>query len=141
VLPGWRWARIRPGTGGPPRESRLEPHVGLAPSRIIVPPHDDNPSARWFLAETQPPESALSGRLRPEFPTVRDVGDVRQESFRRIWRARAAAPFAPARAGLSEVARRIALDAIGRGRHDLVADAGKIGASSVCLVSAEKGSF
>jgi|GEM_PF-6457756 len=48
--------------------------------------------ARWFAEEVHPHESSLRAYLRGAFPSVRDVDDVVQESFLRIWGARAARP-------------------------------------------------
>jgi RNA polymerase sigma-70 factor (ECF subfamily) len=78
--------------------------------------------ARWFAAEVHPHEPELRGYLRGSFPAVRDVDDVVQESFLRIWRARAAQPIASARAFLFQVARRLALDSVRRDRHDFFGD-------------------
>jgi RNA polymerase sigma-70 factor (ECF subfamily) len=77
---------------------------------------------RWFAAEVQPHEGALRGYLHGSFPAVRDVDDVVQESYLRVWRARAAQPITSAKAFLFQVARRLALDAVRRDRHDFVAD-------------------
>ena len=95
-----------------------------------MPPRENDPS-RWFSAEVQPHEAALRGYLRGSFPAVRDVDDVVQESFLRIWRARAAQPIASARAFLFQVARRLALDSVRRERHTFVGDVREITASSV----------
>ncbi len=78
-----------------------------------MPPHDTE-TARWFAAEVQPHEPALRGYLRGSFPAVRDVDDVVQESYLRMWRARAAQPIQSAKAFLFTVARRLALDLVRR---------------------------
>lgn len=78
-----------------------------------MPPHDTE-TARWFADEVQPHEPALRGYLRGSFPAVRDVDDVVQESYLRMWRARAAQPIQSARAFLFTVARRLALDLVRR---------------------------
>ncbi len=62
----------------------------------------------------QPHEPALRGYLRGSFPAVRDVDDVVQESYLRMWRARAEQPIQSARAFLFTVARRLALDLVRR---------------------------
>lgn len=72
--------------------------------------------AKWFAEEVQPHDSQLKSYLRGSFPAVRDVDDVVQESFLRIWRARAAAPIASARGFLFRIARNLALDLIRRER-------------------------
>jgi RNA polymerase sigma-70 factor (ECF subfamily) len=78
----------------------------------MPPPETD--TARWFAAEVQPHEPALRGYLRGSFPAVRDVDDVVQESYLRVWRARAAQPIQSAKAFLFTVARRLALDHVRR---------------------------
>ncbi len=87
--------------------------------------------ARWFAAEVQPHEGALRGYLRSSFPSVRDVDDVVQESFLRIWRARAAQPIQSAKAFLFQVARRLAVDTVRRDRLDFVGDVREFAGSSV----------
>jgi len=67
-------------------------------------------STKWFAAEVQPHEPVLRSYLRGAFPTVRDVDDVVQESYLRVWRACAAQPIESAKAFLFTVARRLALD-------------------------------
>lgn len=61
-----------------------------------------------------PHESQLRGYLRGSFPDVRDVDDVVQESYLKVWQAKAAHPILSARAFLFRVARNLALDAIRR---------------------------
>lgn len=78
----------------------------------MPPPESD--TARWFAAEVQPHEPALRGYLRGSFPAVRDVDDVVQESFLRVWRARAVQPIQSAKGFLFTVARRLALDLVRR---------------------------
>jgi RNA polymerase sigma-70 factor (ECF subfamily) len=73
-----------------------------------MPPHTDQ--ARWFADELQPHEPELRGYLRGSFPAVRDVDDVVQESYLRVWRARVSQPIRSGRSFLFQVARRIAID-------------------------------
>jgi RNA polymerase sigma-70 factor (ECF subfamily) len=79
---------------------------------IAMPPHPDQ--AKWFTEEILPHERVLRAHLRGAFPAVRDVDDVVQESFLRVWRARAAQPVRQARAFLFRVARNLALDLVRR---------------------------
>lgn len=67
---------------------------------------------RWFEDEVHPHASSLRAYLKGSFPGVRDVEDVVQESFLRIWKARAAHPIQSARAFLFVIARRLAIDHI-----------------------------
>ncbi|MDP3069766.1 MAG: RNA polymerase sigma factor [Opitutaceae bacterium] len=73
-----------------------------------MPPHTDQ--AKWFAAEVHPHDAQLKAYLRGAFPTVRDVDDVVQESYLRMWRVRAEGPIRSARAFLFTVARRLAID-------------------------------
>lgn len=81
---------------------------------------------RWFAEEVQPHESSLRSYLRGAFPTVRDVDDVVQESYLRLWKARAAHPIQSGRAFLFGIARRLAVDVIRKERrttaHEVVVD-------------------
>jgi len=87
-----------------------------------APIHTDH--TRWFAEEVQPHDAQLKGYLRGACPALRDVEDVAQESYLRIWRARAAQPVACAKGLLFQIARRLALDAL---RHDRASsiDAGR----------------
>ncbi|MBX3735567.1 MAG: RNA polymerase sigma factor [Candidatus Didemnitutus sp.] len=71
---------------------------------------------RWFSEEVQPHEPILRSYLRGSFPAVRDVDDVVQESYLRIWRTHLSTPVRSARAFLFTVARRLALDWVRRNR-------------------------
>ena len=75
----------------------------------------DEPAGRWFAEDVYAHDSSLKAYLRGSFPSVRDVDDLVQESYLRIWKARAAQPIASAKAFLFTVARRLALDLM---RHD-----------------------
>jgi RNA polymerase sigma factor (sigma-70 family) len=55
-------------------------------------------------------DSSLRAYLRVSFPNVRDVEDVVQESYLRIWKAHTRHQIATARAFLFKVARNVALD-------------------------------
>ena len=86
--------------------------VNSPPTRSAQPPSSD--AARWFAEDVHPHESQLRGYLRGSFPDIRDVDDVVQESYLRIWQARAAHPIQSAKAFLFRVARNLALDVIRR---------------------------
>ncbi len=103
---------------------------------VSPPPNAPGESAsvdqtRWFAEEVQPHESSLRSYLRGAFPTVRDVDDVVQESYLRLWRARTAHPIQCARAFLFGIARRLAVDVIRKERrttaHNVVMDFGTLG--------------
>lgn len=65
--------------------------------------------SRWFIDEVHAHESQLKAYLRGSFPAVRDVDDVVQESYLRMWKARAVQPIESAKAFLFTVARNLAL--------------------------------
>jgi len=98
---------------------------------------------RWFSDHVQPHGSALKAYVRSAYPMVRDADDVVQETYLRIWRARALHPIESAKAFLFKIARNIALDSLRRGRAspidvvpdlaDLhVIDTGADGAQTAC---------
>lgn len=78
------------------------------PSAPAAPAADEQ--CRWFAEEVHPHGGQLKSYLRHAFPSVRDVEDVIQESYVRIWQARAGQPIRSAKAFLFEVARRLAID-------------------------------
>lgn len=78
-------------------------------------PEPASDHTRWFAEEVHPHEAQLKAYLRGSYPSVRDVDDVVQESFLRIWRVRAGQSIASARGLLYQIARHVALDFI---RHD-----------------------
>ena len=73
-------------------------------------------NARWFCDEVHPHERSLKAYLRGAFPSVRDVDDVVQESYLRIWKARIAKPIQSSKQFLFQVARHLAVDRIRRDR-------------------------
>jgi RNA polymerase sigma-70 factor (ECF subfamily) len=68
---------------------------------------------------------------------VRDVDDVVQESFLRIWKARAAHPIASVGAFLFRIARNVALDAVRERRDSPMESVGELGELSVCDEAAD----
>ena len=88
-------------------------------SAVSPPPPEPAPGveqSRWFLEQVHPHEASLRFHLRSSFPTARDVDDVVQESYLRVWKARAAQPIQSAKAFLFKVARHVALDFVRRQR-------------------------
>ncbi len=80
-------------------------------------PPTNTDRARWFSQEVQPHGPVLRSYLRSTFPTVRDVDDVVQESFLRLWKTATTQRITSAKAYLFRVARNLALDVI---RHESV---------------------
>jgi RNA polymerase sigma factor (sigma-70 family) len=86
----------------PPHSSE----TALAPTSHAIPVQD----GRWFEDEVHSHRAQLKAYLRGSFPGVGDVEDVVQESFLRIWKARARGPIRSAKAFLFGIARHLALD-------------------------------
>ncbi len=70
----------------------------------------EDSQVQWFADEVQPHEPALRSYLRNSFPVVRDLDDVVQESYLRVWRERGLRPVQYAKALLFKVARHLAID-------------------------------
>lgn len=77
-----------------------------------VPTHEHD---RWFVEQVHPHDAHLKAYLRGSFPAIRDVDDVVQESYLRVWRRHTLHPIESARAFLFKVARHLALDTL---RHE-----------------------
>lgn len=71
---------------------------------------------RWFRQEVHAHDLALKSYLRRSFPGERDVDDVVQESYLRVWKTRLAQPVASAKALLFHIARRVVVDRARRAR-------------------------
>lgn len=77
-------------------------------------------------------DSALKSYLRRAFPAARqEVDDVVQESYLRLWRARAGQPLKSAKAFLFTVARHVALDFLRRKHASPFDDVGNLTALPV----------
>lgn len=87
--------------------------------------------SEWFANEVHRHDLQLKSYLRGAFPAVRDLDDVVQESYMRVWRVRALQPIRSAKALLFTVARRLALDALRRGRVSPVVAVPDLGALAV----------
>lgn len=72
---------------------------------------------RWFAKEVQPHEAALRAYLKGTYPTVRDVDDVVQESYLRLWKVHSSQTILCARAYLFGIASRFAVDIIRKERR------------------------
>lgn len=71
----------------------------------------------WFSKEVQPHDAQLRAFLRGTYPGVRDVDDVVQESYLRLWRTATRERIQSARAFLFLVARRVALNVLRKDRN------------------------
>ncbi|WP_158277528.1 sigma-70 family RNA polymerase sigma factor [Opitutus sp. ER46] len=70
--------------------------------------------AQWFAQEIQAHDGQLKAYLRSAYPSVRDVDDVVQESYLRIWQRHATKPITSAKNFLFSVARHLAVDLLRR---------------------------
>lgn len=71
----------------------------------------------WFAEQVQPHEPALRSYLRAAFPALRDLDDVVQESYVRVWRRHVSRPIQSTKAFLFTVARRLVFDGLRRERR------------------------
>src|SRR5688572_24467514 len=71
---------------------------------------------RWFAEEVHPHERALRSYLRSNFPTLRDVDDLVQDTYMRVLHARSAGRVAETRPYLFSTARNVAIDLCRRNR-------------------------
>ncbi len=83
------------------------------------------------MEEIQPHEPVLRSYLRGSFPAVRDIDDIVQESYLRVWKARAGEPVRSAKAFLFTVARHLALNLTARERGSPVFAVGDLAALPV----------
>jgi len=81
-------------------------------------------NSRWFADEVHTHDAQLKAYLRGSFPSIRDVDDVVQESYLRVWRRQLKCPItevtgtvkASVRGFLFRVAKRLAIDLLRRER-------------------------
>lgn len=76
---------------------------------------------QWFTEQVQPHEPALRSYLRTSFPALRDLDDVVQESYVRVWRRHVSRPIQSTKAFLFTVARRLVFDGLRRERRSPIA--------------------
>ncbi len=79
----------------------------------------------------QPHEPVLRSYLRGSFPAVRDIDDVVQESYLRVWKSCTTRSVSSAKAFLFTVARRIALNVVRKNRNAPFVAVGDFAASRV----------
>lgn len=71
---------------------------------------ENPPATRWFAEEVHAHEASLKAYLRASYPALRDLDDVVQESYLRIWKARMARPIRFTKSYLFQIARNLSLD-------------------------------
>jgi RNA polymerase sigma factor (sigma-70 family) len=72
---------------------------------------------QWFREEVHPHHGQLKSYLRKQFPTVRDVDDVVQESYLRLLKVRQTRPIQSVKAFLFGIANHLAIDVIRRDKR------------------------
>lgn len=93
------WIAVSP----PPVAPETTPSAGPTPER-------------WFAEQVHAHDRSLKVWLRSSYPAIRDVDDIAQESYLRIWKANFSQPIASAKSFLFQIARRLAIDALRRKR-------------------------
>lgn len=76
-------------------------------------------SVQWFEAEVRPCEPGLRGWLRKRFPWITDIDDLVQETYLRIFRAKARGKVDHARSYLYATANHAAVDLVRRKQRTL----------------------
>jgi RNA polymerase sigma-70 factor (ECF subfamily) len=87
--------------------------------------------SKWFSEEVHPHDSSLKAYLRGSFPAVRDVEDLVQESYLRVWKRQTAKPIASAKAFLFTVARHLALGILRREHRSPIFDVMDLDAAGI----------
>ncbi|WP_438480502.1 RNA polymerase sigma factor [Oleiharenicola lentus] len=103
----------------------------ISPSANEASAEVDTSHTKWFEQEVHLHDNQLKAYLRGAFPSVRDVEDVVQESYLRIWKAKLDRPIASTKSFLFQVARHLALDLLRRNRVVTVEDLRDLPAESV----------
>jgi RNA polymerase sigma factor (sigma-70 family) len=88
-----------------------------------TPDSPESGDLRLFSQEIYAHDASLKAHLRHSFPTVRDVDDVVQESYLRVWQRQLVRPIDSVKGFLFQVARHLALDHI---RHERVSPVGTV---------------
>lgn len=102
-------------------------------------PPQPSEQTRWFSEEVHAHDASLKRYLRRSFPTVRDVDDLVQESYLRVWRRQLVRPISEVAGSVSasvkgflfQVARRLAIDTIRRDRTSPIVSLTDFAPSSV----------
>lgn len=87
----------------------------MNPSTTTEPPPVTD-QTRWFEEQVHPYDAQLKSYLRSSFPSIRDVNDIAQETYLRIWTARLAKPVHFTKSFLFTIARHLAFDTLRRNR-------------------------
>lgn len=101
-----------------PRIDTPNPLLAMVPpSSRSTPDIAERNHVDWFVEEVAPHGNQLKAWLRNAFPSVRDVDDIVQESYIRIWRSYASQPVKFTKSLLFTIARRLALNVVRKDRR------------------------
>lgn len=95
-------------------------------------PAGSPPATRWFADEVHAHDAALKAYLRRSYPSLRDLDDVVQESYLRVWKARMARPIRFTKSYLFQIARNLSLDLARRHRATPIVAADEAVVAAVC---------
>ncbi|HVT94083.1 MAG TPA: RNA polymerase sigma factor [Bryobacteraceae bacterium] len=119
---------------GAPENGESDAHPSAFPVNTPPLPRESGEhesATEWFTDQVEPHGPQLKSYLRGAFPDVRDVDDIVQESYLRVWKAHAIRPIQSARAFLYKVARHAALDLLRRNRNSPIEPLGDLAALRV----------
>lgn len=77
-------------------------------------PHSEAEKSRWFVDSVLPYESGLRRWIRSRFSAIKDVDDLVQETFSRIFKAYESGPVPNPQAYLFVVSRNLAINQLRR---------------------------
>lgn len=98
----------------------------MSPPPAIPPQAASAEQAHWFREEVHPHDASLKAYLRSSFPEMRNVDDMVQESYLRIWKTRMARPITSTKAFLFQIARHLAIDTLRRNRAVVIESHGDL---------------
>lgn len=103
----------------------------MSPPPAFPKPLSDSEQGEWFRDQVQSHGPSLKSYLHRAFPGVRDVDDLVQESYLRVWRAKLARPVHCAKSFLFQIARHLAIDTLRRNHGGLIETRGDLAELSV----------
>lgn len=106
----------------PPGQPNDLPEVSSSSGLLSAADHSS-----WFRDEIHPHDGQLKTYLRCRFCSVRDIDDIVQESYLRVWRRHLLKPVISAKAFLFSVARHVALDTIRHERRSPISQVNDLG--------------
>lgn len=107
------------------------------PPTVVDQIASEKTNVHWFLDEVHRHDASLKNYVRHSFPAVKDVEDLVQESYLRVWKRQLTRPIsevsgsvnASVKGFLFQVARRLAIDTLRHKKRspiDVVAEMGEL---------------